>query len=355
MNFVHSAVFFWCILLLLCKAEALLNIPKNVTIPAIFAFGDSIVDQGNNNDIPTLTRCNFPPYGRDLNGGVATGRFSNARTPPDILAHELGIKDLVPAYLDPHLESEDLLTGVSFASGGSGYDPLTPLLVSALSLDKQLEMFKEYIGKIKDVVGEEKANFIVGNSIYLVVSGSDDIANTYYTTPLRRPQYDINSYADFLVASASDFIKVLYEIGARRIAVFNLPPIGCVPSQRTLAGGPSRLCAEDHNKAAELVNSKLSSAMDSLKKMSPQAKIVIIDIYNPLLNLILHPQDYGFEVVDRGCCGTGEIEVVVLCNSNTPTCPDDTKYLFWDSYHPTDKGYALLAEVTLQRYINILI
>lgn len=37
----------------------------------------------------------------------------------------LGIKDSMPPYLDPNLKIEDLLTGVCFASAGSGYDPLT--------------------------------------------------------------------------------------------------------------------------------------------------------------------------------------------------------------------------------------
>jgi len=40
-------------------------------------------------------------------------------------AEELGIKDLLPPYFDPNLQPNDLLTGVCFASGGSGYDPLT--------------------------------------------------------------------------------------------------------------------------------------------------------------------------------------------------------------------------------------
>ena len=37
----------------------------------------------------------------------------------------LGIKDTLPAYLDPNLQSNDLPTGVCFASSGSGCDPLT--------------------------------------------------------------------------------------------------------------------------------------------------------------------------------------------------------------------------------------
>lgn len=38
---------------------------------------------------------------------------------------ELGVKDVLPPYLDPNLKIEDLRTGVNFASGGGGYDPLT--------------------------------------------------------------------------------------------------------------------------------------------------------------------------------------------------------------------------------------
>lgn len=44
-------------------------------------------------------------------------------------AAKFGVKKLLPAYLDPNLHLEDLLTGVSFASGGAGYDPLTAALV----------------------------------------------------------------------------------------------------------------------------------------------------------------------------------------------------------------------------------
>jgi len=38
---------------------------------------------------------------------------------------ELGIKEFLPAYLDPNLQPSDLPTGVCFASGGAGFDPLT--------------------------------------------------------------------------------------------------------------------------------------------------------------------------------------------------------------------------------------
>lgn len=48
-------------------------------------------------------------------------------------AKYVGVKDYVPPYLDPNLSKEDFLTGVSFASAGSGFDPLTPQISVSLS------------------------------------------------------------------------------------------------------------------------------------------------------------------------------------------------------------------------------
>ena len=88
-------------------------------------------------------------------------------------------------------------------------------------------------------------------------------------------------------------IKELYALGARRIGVFSAPPIGCVPSQRTLAGGIERECADDYNVAARLFNKKLYAVLDSLQTSLPDGKFVYIDIYNPLLDVIENPQKYG--------------------------------------------------------------
>lgn len=57
----------------------------NVTVSAIFAFGDSILDTGNNNNLISTIKSNFPPYGRDFMGGKPTGRFSNGKVPSDLI------------------------------------------------------------------------------------------------------------------------------------------------------------------------------------------------------------------------------------------------------------------------------
>ena len=55
---------------------------------------------------------------------------------------ELGIKEIMPAYVDPSIDDKELLTGVSFASGGSGYDPQTSkIVVTKTTLCKQFPLF----------------------------------------------------------------------------------------------------------------------------------------------------------------------------------------------------------------------
>ncbi|KAK1326136.1 GDSL esterase/lipase EXL3 [Acorus calamus] len=339
--------------LLLVQALAL-NRTRN-TAPALIVFGDSIVDPGNNNGMNTMIKCNFPPYGQDFIDHKPTGRFSNGRVPSDMIASQMGIKELVPAYLGTNLTPEDLLTGVSFASGANGYDPLTSKLMSVLSLPEQLDLFKEYIGKIKAIVGEERASSIIAKSQYMVSTGSDDLANTYFPTPLRRVQYDVPSYVNLMVHYASDFLKDLYALGARKIGIISLPPIGCVPSQRTIQGGILRDCSQPLNEAAMLFNSQISNELQTLNETLPGVKMILIDIYNPLLHMMQNAPSYGFEVYTNGCCGTGTFEVTMLCNSvTTTTCEDVSKYLFWDSYHPTERAYEVLLNLTLPNYMNAL-
>lgn len=47
----------------------------------------------------------------------------------------------------------------------------------------------------------------------------------------------------------------------------------------------------------------------------------------------------GFEESTNGCCGTGLFEASFLCNPKSLACPDASKFVFFDSIHPTEKTY----------------
>ncbi|KAG6477830.1 GDSL esterase/lipase EXL3-like [Zingiber officinale] len=341
-----------CMLILLLEnSQAETKWQNKTRTPAIIVFGDSIVDPGNNNAIVTMVKCNFAPYGKDFPRGQATGRFSNGKIPSDIMASNLGIKQYVPAYLGTELSAFDILTGVSFASGGSGYDPLTSELVQAISMTQQLNLFKEYKQKLKEIAGEKRANAIISKSLYSVITGTDDLANTYFSTPVRSVEYDLPSYIKFVVQCASSFLQELYHLGARKVAVTGVSPIGCLPSQRSLAGGIERECVTRYNEAVLMFNSVLAKEIQRLNYTLPGSEFLFVDMYDIFLDMIQHPNAYGFEEVAKGCCGTGIFEVTKTCNRFTAgVCEDVSKYLFWDVYHPTERGYKIMIQKLQTKY-----
>lgn len=60
---------------------------------ASYIFGDSLVDAGNNNYLPTLSKANIKPNGIDFeaSGGNPTGRYTNGRTIGDIVGMRTSI------------------------------------------------------------------------------------------------------------------------------------------------------------------------------------------------------------------------------------------------------------------------
>ncbi|KAD3068529.1 hypothetical protein E3N88_36409 [Mikania micrantha] len=86
---------------------------------AFFVFGDSLVDNGNNNYLLTSARADSPPYGIDYPTHRPTGRFSNGLNIPDLISQKIGSEPTLP-YLSPELNGNKLLVGANFASAGIG-------------------------------------------------------------------------------------------------------------------------------------------------------------------------------------------------------------------------------------------
>ncbi|TXG50890.1 hypothetical protein EZV62_023414 [Acer yangbiense] len=325
--------------------------------PAILVFGDSTVDTGNNNFVtPTLVRADHLPYGQDFPGRVPTGRFSNGKLIPDFLAGYLGIKDVVPPYLDPKLSNNDLQTGVCFASAGSGYDDLTTAVTGAITFSKQLDNFKEYIGRLKGVVGVEQAKKIISEALVILSAGTNDFILNYYDIPTRREQFNnISAYQDFLLTALQNYIKELYSQGCRQMVVAGLPPIGCLPIQvaaRFNNPFDRKYCLEDQNSDSQAYNQKLAKLLTTLQGTLPGSRIIYSDVYDTVIDMVNNPQKYGFTETKRGCCGTGFLEFAGLCNSVTPTCGSESQFLFWDCIHPSEATYQNLAKYVESKILS---
>ncbi|KAF1002432.1 hypothetical protein AG4045_001732 [Apium graveolens] len=124
---------------------------------AFFVFGDSLVDNGNNNYLLTTARADSPPYGIDSFNRLPSGRFSNGLNIPDLISEKLGAPPTLP-YLSPQLDGDNLLTGANFASAGVGILNDTGFqFVNIINIDQQLLYFEEYQRRLIGYIGLDEA------------------------------------------------------------------------------------------------------------------------------------------------------------------------------------------------------
>ncbi|MBA0705642.1 hypothetical protein Golax_017824 [Gossypium laxum] len=323
-------------------------------VPAVIVFGDSTVDPGNNNQISTVLKSNFAPYGRDYFGGQPTGRFSNGRIATDFISEAYGIKPAIPAYLDPKFDIRDFATGVSFASAGTGYDNATSAVLSVIPFWKEMVYYKEFQDKLRGYLGNDIANHHLSESLHLISIGTNDFLENYYPFPTRSSEYPVDKYEIFLIGIASNFIRELYNLGARKIAINGLPPMGCLPLERTTNIMHGSACIEEYNDVAKDFNQKLQDSVTELNRELGGIQLVMSNPYYKLLEMIQNPILFGFENVETACCGTGYFEMSYMCDRMNPfTCSDANKYIFWDSFHPTEKTNFILADHAFKTTLTV--
>ncbi|KAJ8761400.1 hypothetical protein K2173_001531 [Erythroxylum novogranatense] len=320
-------------------------------VSCVLVFGDSSVDPGNNNRLATTMKGNFPPYGKDFFNGRPTGRFTDGRLPTDLIAEAIGFTKVIPAFLDPNLKQADLLHGVSFASAASGYDDFTANLSGVLTVSKQLEYFKHYIIHLKRMVGEEKAKYIIGNAIAVLSMGTNDFLQNYYIEPVRSMQYTVEEYEDYLASRMYQDIKEMHRLGITRLVVVGVPPLGCMPLVKTIMN--QNTCVESYNRVAFAFNSKIKAKLAILRH-TLGIRDAYTDCYSVILNAIKSPKEFGLEETSKGCCGSGTAEYGDTCKGLT-TCPDASKYVFWDAVHPTQKMYQIIANEAMMALNDALL
>ncbi|XP_050234324.1 GDSL esterase/lipase APG-like [Mercurialis annua] len=331
---------------------------QDLIFPALFTFGDSAMDIGNNNYLPTIFKANYLPYGRDFANHKPTGRFCNGKLVSDIAADTLGFKSYIPPYLSPAASGKNLLHGASFASAGSGYDDKAAVRSNALTLPQQLQYFKEYQSKLAKVAGANRSAFIIKEGLCLLSSGTADLLVNYYVNGRLNKAYTPDQYISFLIRGFSRFVKGLYALGARRLGVSALLPIGCTPAARDLFGSNEIGCVSRINNDALNFNKKINSTSAALKKQLPGLKIAVFDIFTSIHDLVKSPLHHGFVEARRGCCMTGTTHVAtkpLLCNPKyAGTCSNASQYVFWDGTHPSEAVNHIIAESLLFQGFSLI-
>ncbi|PSS30778.1 GDSL esterase/lipase [Actinidia chinensis var. chinensis] len=322
---------------------------------ASFIFGDSLVDAGNNNYLPTLSRANIKPNGIDFkaSGGNPTGRYTNGRTIGDIVGEELGQSHYAVPFLAPNSTGKTILYGVNYASGGGGIMNATGrIFVNRLSMDIQIDYFNITRKQIDKLLGANQArDYIMKKSIFSITVGSNDFLNNYLLPVLSigaRISESPDAFVDDLINHLRGQLTRLYRLDARKFIVGNVGPIGCIPYQKTINQLNEDECVGLPNKLALQYNDRLKDLLTQLNENLPGATFVHANVYALVMELITNYAQYGFTTASRACCGNGgQFAGIIPCGPTSSMCSDRDKHVFWDPYHPSEAANVIIAKQLL--------
>ncbi|KAF3451158.1 hypothetical protein FNV43_RR07250 [Rhamnella rubrinervis] len=311
--------------------------------PCYFIFGDSLVDNGNNNQLQSLARADYLPYGIDFGG--PTGRFSNGKTTVDVIVYCI---------------SRSFRASICITSSAVGFDNYIPPYVNArprhtqgselcissrrnqrrnwASIGKELPNHSFSSGQL--IRDENTAANYLGKCIYSIGLGSNDYLNNYFMPAFYSTgnQFTPDQYADDLIQRYTQQLSILHDYGARKFVLFGVGQIGCSPSELAQNSPDGRTCVERINSANRIFNSRLKSLVDQFNSNTPDSKFIYIDSYGIFQDIINSPATFGFRVTNTGCCGVGRNNGQITCLPLQTPCQNRDEYLFWDAFHPTEAG-----------------
>ncbi|GER25622.1 GDSL esterase/lipase [Striga asiatica] len=302
-NFYYRALFVLAVLILgtrLCLAKH---------TPANFVFGDSLVDAGQ----------------------------------------EIGFIGNTPPYLAPTTAGQTILQGVNYASGGGGILNYTGKIFGGrINLDAQLDNFANTRQEIISRIGFDAAQKLLKDALFSITIGSNDFINNYLTpfvpSKVEQQLMPPQSFVGAMISKYRVQLMRLYSMGARKIVVANVGPIGCIPFQREINPSAGDGCAVFPNQLAQLFNAQLRGLLRDLSANLQHSTFVYADVYHIVDDIIQNYSSYGFENPNSACCHVaGRYGGLIPCGPTSKVCADRSKYIFWDAFHPTDATNSIIA------------
>ncbi|KAI4367210.1 hypothetical protein MLD38_022973 [Melastoma candidum] len=315
------------------------------SVPCYFIFGDSLADCGNNNDLNTTSKANYPPYGVDFPQGP-TGRFTNGRTAFDLIAELLGFE----VYMKPFTTAKgvEILLGVNYASGGAGILDETGMQSGeVIPLNQQLRNHNVTVKRIAEMLrDEELASAYLGKCMYSVGMGNNDYINNYFMPDYYNSSklYTPLQFAELLILEYSRQLKTLYQLGARKVAVFAVGLVGCVPEELYRFDDETTVCVSLMDTAAALFNDRLTPLVEELNANYTDATFTYINTEAGVVTMpattIISSEAF---IANMTCCKVRLDEG--LCYPDSAPCTNRTEYTFFDGFHPTEEANIETANV----------
>ena len=259
-------------------------------------------------------------YGRA--GRYDNGRYSNGPLWVEHLADQLGLGPLAPNNGD-----QPLAMGTDFAyagarSGTGGTDFIIPNLLT------QIDCYLTVTG-----------NTASPTALYTIWAGGNDVID-YIGDQMPNTPAAIEPFTDMMASNLSTAVTTLYNAGARKLLVANLPALGDKPDY---VNTPNQAFA---NGMVTSFNPKLAQALANLRTQHSDLRVAGWDMYSDFNQVLNNPASFGFtNDTDAAFSSSGPYPGTVVANPN--------QHVFWDDTHPTAPGHQILGQFAYQALLQI--
>ncbi len=291
---------------------------------SFYAFGDSLVDNGN---IPRVYNVPFSYIEGSLAPYYDNGRFSNGPTWAEIFPGLTGLSfsaanDVAVggAFTGPLV----VPTGPSTTGTFNNLSNTEGLPVPLPSFDEEVTNFAAAGGHFG--AGDVAGVWVGANNYF--IAASEISANPSAATAI------VTAAVTQDIGQIGIGVSGLIGLGARTLIVQNLPPLGDTPDFNSTAdqlNGTTYLV----NEIASSHDTGLSEEMQSLHSTTG-ANIIVVNEAQLFNEVLANPAAFGISNTTTACVS------VTACLTGT-TATQDT-YLFWDGVHPTAGIHQFIAE-----------
>ena len=288
--------------------------PAAATVVPLVVFGTSLSDPGNAFALNAGINV-APDYAVDAllvpshPYGAGGHHFSNGATWIEQFARSIGsASSAQPAYRGDDRRASNFAVGAARA-----YDD-----AKNLNLSEQVD---EFLARTNGVAAAD--------ALYVIEFGGNDVRDAINVAVQGGNPGAVMQAA---LTSIATSIGVLYQAGARRFLIWNVPNVALTPALRTLDArfpGLAMLAAG----LTVAFNAGLNGALDQLEGL-PGIDLRRFDAFQKLNDLSTSPEAFGLVNVTTACITPGVAPFA---------CDDPDRYLFWDGIHPTRAVHALLA------------
>lgn len=186
---------------------------------------------------------------------------------------------------------------------------------------------------------------VAKDTLYIYWGGANDIyyAMSNQTVTLQGVKDGLAELATGLPLLTTEQIEKLIDAGATNILIMSVPDWGDLPyGIQTFSAAQRQILTQFTNVINQAIIANISAIAP------PGVTVGLFDFHDFIMKIRNNPNEFGFADVAHYCLQNFDIFESGAGGETPIMCTDPGEYFFWDAYHPSARGHAIIADAVIK-------